>query len=550
MPATSSAIRPVGACLVAMLLFVVSSVMPSRHTGAGRRPAGKSPIAAAYFFGLSRYSCPINYLNAFSRADVDHDLAQISADGFNAVVLLVPWGEIQPRLNTPAVYNEAALARLELLVASARAHDLQVILRLPYLWSTHPEQDMPNVERMTALLFDDRTRAAFLDAVRTIDRRVIRPNSNVRFAFASWEDFYGVTNRPAASMPEGLRTQFSKFAGERYKANELAAMYGRTLDVSREIAVSNNNEPGWQVFLEFLDQRVSGLIRIMADNLSVPLSFEVRVDSDPVLVDGHVAEWYAHDATYDVQTSDVTTMYYAPYWGQANIGERLTSEQAMSGLRKVVKTVGRHTENDLFIDQFNVVFNTPGFEHHAQIVGAELDRFFDKAGPYLALRTLGYGLWAYKDYYTNQFYNPSFELGLSGWQTDGPVQTTAAGVVLQPGAEIHQTVRPSIGLAPHIDICVWGSSSAGGTVTVSTIGGVSKIIDLSRPQARPENCAALPGQAIAYPVTFRAADKPVRLQGVVFNTHMEVSGVYDVDNRPASLRGTIARFNRAVKNDR
>ena len=78
-------------------------------------------------------------------------LQQIAGDGFNAIILLVPWAEIQPSLGPPAIYNEAALSRLQSLVASARAHDLQVILRVR-IWSINPGQELPNIERITALL--------------------------------------------------------------------------------------------------------------------------------------------------------------------------------------------------------------------------------------------------------------------------------------------------------------------------------------------------------------------------------------------------------------
>jgi len=85
------AIRPVGACLVAMLLFLMRIVVPSQPHPTGRRSAGTGQIRAAHFFGLSRYSWPLNYLSAFQLANVDRDLAQIAGDGFNAIVLLVPW---------------------------------------------------------------------------------------------------------------------------------------------------------------------------------------------------------------------------------------------------------------------------------------------------------------------------------------------------------------------------------------------------------------------------------------------------------------------------
>ena len=546
------AIRPVGACLVATLLFLMRIVVaPSQPIPTARHSVGTGQIRAAHFFGLSRYSWPINYLSAFQLANVDHELAQIAGDGFNAIVLLVPWGEIQPSLGPPAIYNEAALSRLQSLVASARAHGLQVILRVPYIWSMNPRQELPNSERLTALLFDDRVRAAFFDAIRTIDRRVVRPNSNVRFVLATWEDFYGVTEHPDKT-PEGVRERFSIYARQRYGAKKLTALYGRPLDALQRVPIPNRNEPGWQVFLAYLDQNISALTRRMAEALSVPLSFEVRVDPDPVFVDGRIADRYPHEGTYNVDSSNLTTMYYATYMGQANVGERITADQAMASLRSVIESVGQHTRNRLFIDQFNVVFNTPGFDRHARIKDTELPGFFDRAAPYLAVETLGYGIWSYKGYYRNLFYNPSFELGLSEWEAEGAVQSTPAGVLLSPGAAIRQTVRTPLltttGQSPQIDICAWGSSSTGGTVILSTIGAASRVIDLSAPETSPAHCVVLPRQAADYPVTFRAADKAVRLEGVVFNSHTEVSGLYDVENRQTTLRDMFVRFNRAMAN--
>jgi hypothetical protein len=549
MPTRFRAIWPISACLVLALLAIVVTATPQAPLPASRRSAGPGMIRAAHFFGLSRYSWPINYLNAFPMAQVDRDLAQIAGDGFNAIVLLVPWGEIQPKLGPPAVYSEPTLARLQTIIAAARAHNLQVVLRLPYIWSINPDQEMPNIDRMTALLFDDRVRAAFVDAVRTVDRRLIRPNGNVRLAFATWEDFYGVTKIPDA-IPSAVRERFSAFAREHYSAQELAAFYHRPLDDAQPVPITQRNEPGWQVFLAYVDSGITSLTRTMADELSVPMSFEVRVDGDPILVDGRVAEWYLHDGTYDVTTSDVTTMYYAPYLGQANNGERLTAAQAIAGMRRVMDIVGRRTRNRLFIDQFNVVFNTPGFDRHARIADAEIGAFFDKAASELALSTLGYGLWGYKDYYHNLLYNPSFELGTAGWETEGKVRATPAGVVLQPGAAVRQVVGQSrvtfFGLAPEVQICVWGSGPSGATVTLSAMGNVSTTINLSAAQSPPANCLILPRQATDYPVSVRANASTVRIEGAVFNSHTEVAGVYDVDNRPSGLRDTIVRFNQGM----
>jgi hypothetical protein len=75
------------------------------------RSVGSGFIKAAHYFGLSRYGWPINYLNAVELGRLDADFKQIAADGFNAIVLLIPWGELQPGLGRSFSYDERVIAR-------------------------------------------------------------------------------------------------------------------------------------------------------------------------------------------------------------------------------------------------------------------------------------------------------------------------------------------------------------------------------------------------------------------------------------------------------
>ena len=101
-----------------------------------------------------------------------------------------------------------------------------------------------------------------------------------------------------------------------------------------------------------------------------------------------------------MDNGDITTVYYAPHLAQQNQGERLTAEQALRSLRQVFETgVRPFTKNRLFVEQFNVVFNTPGCESHARQADAELGPFMDLAADYMGKAMFGYGLWGYKDYY-------------------------------------------------------------------------------------------------------------------------------------------------------
>ena len=92
-----------------------------------RRSVGDRIIKAAHYFGLSRYGRRHQSPHTVELDRVDGELAQIAADGFNGIVLLVPWGEVQPRLTPHPSYSDTALSRLDALVASAKARGLEVI---------------------------------------------------------------------------------------------------------------------------------------------------------------------------------------------------------------------------------------------------------------------------------------------------------------------------------------------------------------------------------------------------------------------------------------
>ena len=64
---------------------------------------------------------------------MDEELAQIAADGFNSIVLVVPWREFQPGV-LPLSYNRYAFQKLDKVMNAARAHGLMVELRVGYVW--------------------------------------------------------------------------------------------------------------------------------------------------------------------------------------------------------------------------------------------------------------------------------------------------------------------------------------------------------------------------------------------------------------------------------
>ena len=227
--------------------------------------------------------------------------------------------------------------------------------------------------------------------------------------------------------------------------------------------------------------------------------------------------------------------------GELNAGERLTAAQAMTGLRRAL-TVSVLTRGTASLSiSSTVAFNSPGFEAHARLLDAELKGFLDQAAVYIAKETLGYALWTYKDYYQNLLYNPSFQLGLHGWETDGKIQNGSHGLELPGGAAVRQVVgaeRMAQAVTPGapLELCVWASSATGGAIAMSDGGAESGFVlsAAEKPTTRG-HCVELRKRPGDYTVTIRAVSGPVMLDGVVMRVHHEVADIYDVENRPRNF---------------
>ena len=110
----------------------------------------------------------INFWNSESD-HMDEELAQIAADGFNSIVLAVPWREFQPS-SGPDGYCRYAFDKLDRVMQSAREHELWVILRVGYTWDY--SGDEPSLSRFKQLPGDDDARRMWMDYVETLYQAV------------------------------------------------------------------------------------------------------------------------------------------------------------------------------------------------------------------------------------------------------------------------------------------------------------------------------------------------------------------------------------------
>ena len=103
----------------------------------------------------------VNFWNSES-VNMEQELLQIAQDGFNNIILCIPWREFQPQL-TPAAYNDYAWDKLERVMEAAKKQNLSVMLRVGYTWDYGGSDNV--LDRYDRLLYGSNTFNGWLDYV-------------------------------------------------------------------------------------------------------------------------------------------------------------------------------------------------------------------------------------------------------------------------------------------------------------------------------------------------------------------------------------------------
>ncbi|MEY8339481.1 hypothetical protein AALB16_15930 [Lachnospiraceae bacterium 62-35] len=126
----------------------------------------------------------VNFWNSES-SHMDEELEKIAEDGFNSIILVVPWGEFQPQM-LPVRYESYAFDKLNQVMEAAGRHGLWVILRVGYTWDYSGGE---GIERYEKLLYDESTKQAWLDYIKKI-YEAAAAHDNFYGGFLTWEDFW------------------------------------------------------------------------------------------------------------------------------------------------------------------------------------------------------------------------------------------------------------------------------------------------------------------------------------------------------------------------
>lgn len=405
--------------------------------------------AADYIKGVTYFgkSWPVAFWNSDQR-ESDADFKQIRGDGFNTLILVVPWGEFQPGLS-PVRFNDAAYARLGKLCQNAKSNGLDVMLRVSYLWDFQPNVQMPNHERSNALLANDK----LLPAWRLYLQRIAQATSNcASTSFISWEDFWPIIQWVAAKHTPEDAVNVSKLIGfdswvRKSNARDFLANNAALAKKLGAYPIPSRDDPSFRLMFQWFDEQLS--LRLLPElaHLFGSASIEARIDDDPIYENGKVREWYSHKQTYQVNSSSLLMSYWAPAMGAENHGQLDPASKVLERFIHMQKKVRTDSKNQIFIEQFLFTDNTPSAKQNAQIAPEQISTFLKDVTEPMLRHTAGYALWGARDYDADMLFNGSFALGSEGWTLmPGALLRRAAGgheIHLKQGAGINQK-QPAI----------------------------------------------------------------------------------------------------------
>lgn len=410
---------------IGIILIITVLIAPVSCSGNGKENVGEENyfVKAAWYFGRE---WPLNFWNS-EWEHLDEDLQTIKEDGFNTVMLAVPWGEFQTGIE-PIQYNEKAWERLRYIIERCDEFELNVVLRIGYYWDFDADDQYPLLQRYEGLLRgEEKFMTAWLDYVGKF-QSLNTEYSNLSGSLICWEDFWAVYHEYSSAGKEqeerkrlAQESGFIQYLKDTFSLDEVSQYYQEE-DLTRyeDAVMPQDGDYAMELFNRFFDDILIHKILLPSQEIYPKLGMEVRTDADVVYGADGEAEWYFHTETYPAGNAPYATSIYGIPMGFENNGEKVSAEEAIEKFDYMIETIQEAADGKpLFIDQFIFVDNTPGFENNAQVREDELDDFLMESADILVEETCGYALWTYRDYKMNDLYNSQFELDLKGWRTAG-----------------------------------------------------------------------------------------------------------------------------------
>lgn len=510
-----------------------------------RSEAAPSYLKAATYVSDAWVS---NFWNSES-GHMDEELAQIAADGFNSIVLVVPWREFQPGV-LPVSYNRYAFQKLDKVMNAANAHGLMVELRVGYVWDYYNDDVVTG--RFRDLLKDPSTRAAWLAYAKQI-YRTASAHSNFYGGFMTWEDFWNYVE-DAANLGKGANSRnaakecgYQTWLKKHYSLKQVNEYYqpAEKFTSYDNVYIPARKEYAYKLFYEFYDDFLNDLLED-TQKVFPNLSMEVRLDVDPVdAQDGNGQVGASHYGTFPCADAGYTSLMYSVSMGHG-FGDVLSTWEAIKTMNEQLSLVrANNGGKPVFIDQLLYMDATEGFEQNARLAESHRGAFLTGIPDTLRAHTNGYAVWTYRNYTNNPVYNHQFALGTRGWNvTNGSVmeRNGSSQLLLQSGGSLAQKVGHRIGgRTTHDGHVRFTADSDEPAVLTVKLGSMSQTVEVNGPKQYDLNL----GRKGFYEVSFET-DGDVYLDNIHVYNFVQDGQLRDIDGNELSCMGAMRTLNASM----
>jgi len=535
--------------LLAMCLLVACGQSQNAQQSANQ---GKNLIKSAHYFSSA---WPKTFWQEFEQSDVAAELSQIKADGFNTIVLTVPWRgfelgfEANQTRSNPLLYQ-----RLEFMLKSISEQDLKFILRLGFLHDYTANTGTDGKAQCFGIFTDKKMQTHWLDYLKKINQVVLPFSTSSAGVIVSWEDFWcphfvfpNMNEQKRLELAQAM--QYGDWLKQRNRNFVKVLLQLNNINFD-QVMVPKQHELSYVLYLEFIDYMLDKTVLKPTQSVFNNAALEIRVDKFPIK-QGDQYTWIGHDLYFDEANHRGT--YWAPFWGAENKGELLTAEQSLKNFEhflKVVSNQGKNTNH--VIEQFNFFDNTPYYPNHANIKPDEIDDFLLATAPLLKKYSQGYGVWAYRDYEDNCLFNSSFELGTEGWQVNGSVtlieQNGSRSLLMETGATISQSMDASKRFMmasnyDQLDLCLVAENDSELGIIVDN----GELVDWSVQAGK--NCTSISAEPFkkGSATTFTLVAKTnAQIDALNLHGYTQKLGLYDAEGKPAANLPAFRQLNNLV----
>ncbi len=535
----------VAALLSTSLLTVTTE--PSAASGEG------TPILAADYFGIAN---PLNFWSS-DISGASAAFRTMRTDGFNAVALVLPWGDFETGVN-PIRFNPNAFSRLDSLIRTAAGLHMGVILRLSYEFDIDPADQMPTVERVDAAYAGGPAYQAWLAYISKVHQDVAR-FSNVKMAYISWEDLsYPIQAARIVSGAQAVQLAstigFQSWLKARHSLAAVRSMYGTHFSSWSQVPTPSISSPSFRLLYQFQDWALVHHFFDAAQRRFPGLTMETRVDVDPVYNGSRVVGSYVHTPEYRLPGTDVTGMYFSPYMGDPSSLLDETAPEALTALQTTLQRMSSLSGGRrLFIYEYEIVSNSAAVSNDPNLTPNQVGPFVEQSRALLARYTDGYALWTYRDFNMSGTYNPSFSVGLTGWTGSGAARAVEprnglSYASLGTGASVSQVVSPAnIDLPAGAPVTLSLEASPAGSAPASlqlTVGGAAPQT-VSLGQGWSTYSIQIPQSVLADGRVTVDALGPANVSNVQLYAFTQQGDVYSNTGAPEVALGPLIRLNHA-----